>query len=220
MKYSFSLILTLLAITSISFRSYSQTDDEAIVKDSLLINNQEEEEIETEKRKRLISFIDGSSDLDKNHSPSKAAIYSAAFPGLGQIYNKRYWKLPIIYGVTGFLIFQTIQTHREYVSYRDALFLIDISQLTDSNFELSTSNNPLFAFSRAAVESRKDTFRATRDRLIVWASLFYIINIVDAVVDAHLVNFDTSKKRLVNISPELLPAGQALVPGINLQLNF
>lgn len=70
------------------------------------------------------------------HSPHKATIYSAIIPGLGQAYNKKYWKIPVIYGLTGVLTYFAIDNNKEYVVYKDAYkWRLDDNSATVDKFE-------------------------------------------------------------------------------------
>ena len=129
----------------------------------------------------------------KDHSPHKAAIYSALVPGLGQIYNKKYWKLPIIYGATGIFIYAFDFNNDQYIKYKNAY--ADMSAGKISSFEGITDEKILL---RA-----RDGYQRDRDLNVIVLAAFYLLNIVDATVDAHLFDYDISDDLSLNIRPTI-----------------
>ena len=125
------------------------------------------------------------------HSPHKAAIYSAVVPGLGQVYNKKYWKLPIIYGATGIFIYAFDFNNDQYIKYKNAY--ADMSAGKISSFEGITDEKILL---RA-----KDGYQRDRDLNVIVLAAIYLLNIVDATVDAHLFDYEISDNLSLNIQP-------------------
>lgn len=136
----------------------------------------------------------------KPHSPKKATIMSAIVPGLGQAYNKKYWKIPIIYGGIGTLSYFLSNDFELYNFYKD--------QYQNSNF---TDNA---AFSNIEI-SRKNI-----EVKIVLISVLYILNVLDANVDAHLRDFDVSDDLSLNVSPNLFFVNNKSHPGISFTLKL
>ncbi|MDD2243342.1 MAG: DUF5683 domain-containing protein [Dysgonamonadaceae bacterium] len=143
--------------------------------------------------------------------PRKAVLYSAFLPGLGQIYNKKYWKLPLIYG--GFFGFTyAISWNNRY--YKDYFYgfrdLTDDDDSTNSwhNF-LPYGQSPESADKKWLEETlrrRKDYYRRYRDMSIIGTAALYALNIIDAYVDASLFNFDMSPDLSMNIKPTAIQA--------------
>jgi hypothetical protein len=147
------------------------------------------------------------------HSPNKAALYSAALPGLGQIYNDKYWKLPIIGGaavVTGYFI---NFNNRRYLLFRRSYF----AEIDDD----PETVNLVPRFNAEGLQRNLDYFRRNRDLLFITAGIIYLLNIVDAHVDAHLYSFDISEDVTFNSKPTFmtLPNGMPVV-GISLSLRL
>ena len=165
-------------------------------------------------------FLDASSDLDKSHSPRKAAIYSTLLPGLGQGYNKKYWKIPVIYGLGGFLGYKIIQNQKQYKTHRDELFKRDLQTAYPSLSFNVDPNSPFNDLSTELIRTRKDLYRDDRDRFILFSSLLYIVNIVDAVVDAHLVTFTVGENAKLSFEPTLIPNRTYASTGLQMRLNF
>ena len=148
------------------------------------------------------------------HSPRKATIYSALLPGLGQVYNKKYWKVPVVYGafaLTGYFIYYNNQ---RFHKYNDEL--IARSNNDTASFNLSLQNLDL-----ASIKSASDDFRRYRDLNVVITALVYVLNIVDAHVDAHLFYFNVDDNLSLRITPQLqaIP-NQAAVPKLSLNFIF
>lgn len=152
--------------------------------------------------------------LKKKHSPKKAAIMSAALPGLGQIYNRKYWKLPIIYGGLGTLGYLITFNSVQYSLYRKAyLAKIDDDPLTIDEYPFASEDGLL---------QRLNQHRRTRDMLIAGAVLVYALNIIDASVDAHLFEFDVSDDLSLRVEPIINPdltTGSAY-KGFGIKLRF
>ena len=144
-------------------------------------------------------------------SPRKAVIYSAIFPGLGQIYNRQYWKLPILYG--GFVGFTyAITWNNGY--YRD--YLGGYQDIVDDNPDTNRWHNMLpYGMSPETVDEdkkwftdvlkqRKDYYRYYRDLSIIGTFALYLLAIVDAYVDSQLFDFDMSPDLSMRIQPTLM----------------
>jgi hypothetical protein len=112
-------------------------------------------------------------------SPMKAVLYSAILPGLGQFYNKSYWKIPIIGLVGGYFVYEIIKNNNSYIDYSDAY--------TNSQ----TPGNPN---GDQRLKLLREFYRDQRDQFYLYAGLVYLINIFDAYVDAHLFDFDVSDR--------------------------
>lgn len=131
------------------------------------------------------------STKSKDHSPSRATIYSAVLPGLGQVYNKKLWKVPVIYAGMGWFVYQAIDNGQEFNRYREGYkaSLLGSDSLADPilvglGFPAGTSGSRLRA--------GRDLFRRNRDLSIMAVGIIYVLQIVDANVDGHLFNFDVS----------------------------
>ena len=133
------------------------------------------------------------SSYAKRFDPRKALLYAAVLPGSGQVYNKKYWKLPIVYG--GFFggIYLVSFYQEQHVRFRKNLF-----ELLDD----PTATNPN-GFTQDQLRSLVDKARRERDYFLVLTGLWYILQMVDAHVDAHLKEFDLNPKLKVSLEPHL-----------------
>jgi hypothetical protein len=145
---------------------------------------------------------------EKKFSPgsTKAVIYSAIFPGLGQIYNRKYWKLPIVYG--GFMgcAYAISFNSRYYNDYMSAyLDFMDDDPATDSyrnflpyGYKIEASNREWFS---GVLKRKKDFYRRNRDLSYIVTIGLYVICMIDAYVDAELFNFDISPDLTFKVEP-------------------
>lgn len=163
------------------------------------------------------------------HSPKTAAWLSTAIPGLGQVYNRKYWKVPIIYAGLGVSAFLVYYYHKEYVYYRTEYRLRVSPSLDLVNVNVENTPNPkLASYPTENVYAYENLNRRNMELSIIALSVFYILNIVDAAVDAHLMDFDVSD----DLSMQIIPYGRSnnmqyysflhTSPnlGFTLQLNF
>lgn len=146
------------------------------------------------------------------HSPRKAAMYSAVFPGMGQIYNRKYWKVPIVYAGMGTLMYSAIWNGRRYRHYFD-------------KYKYMTEIDPplpeLDGQSLREVEWYKDSHLRYRNLFVILSVGFYALQIVDANVDAHLIDFDISEKLTLTLDPAMLgPGDNEATFGLRCCLNF
>lgn len=136
-------------------------------------------------------------DEPKPHSPQKAALISALVPGSGQIYNKKFWKAPIVWAGIGVTTYFIIDNTKNYHMFRDEYL---------ARLDGNTINPELDIYSEAGLRNAADTYQRWRDLSYISLAAIYILNIVDAAVDAHLFTFDVGDDLSVNITPFTTPA--------------
>lgn len=150
---------------------------------------------------------------DSSFSPRKATIRSAIFPGLGQIYNRQYWKLPIVYGTIGTtagIFFYNLKTYKEL---RQSYIL---------KVDDDTANDKLIPYkyillSPNSLKSYRDDFRRNIDYSVLVFLLAWGLNVVDATVSAHLKQFDVNDNLSLKIKPVLTADGRF---GLGLVMNL
>ena len=139
--------------------------------------------------------------LNEVHSPRKAAIRSALIPGWGQAYNKKYWKIPIVYGALGTtagVFIYNIQTYKELrVAYRGKYNARVLNDSTDY-FKMKTKYIPI---SEESLRFNRNEFRRNIDYTVLVFIALWGLNVVDATVDAHLKSFDVSPDLSLRIKP-------------------
>ncbi|WP_424494452.1 DUF5683 domain-containing protein [Salinimicrobium sp. GXAS 041] len=122
-------------------------------------------------------------------APARAAFYSAVLPGLGQAYNDKYWKIPIVYTALGVGVYFYINNDRQYDRYRDA-YKSRLAGRTNDEF-LDEDGNPLLSTPRL-IDAQKFYQRNKEISILVLVGM-YALNIIDANVDAHLQQFNVSE---------------------------
>jgi len=132
-------------------------------------------------------------------APSKAAFYSAILPGMGQIYNKRYWKAPIAWGLIGSSIYMYTWNNDNYKSFRTA-FKRRQAGFTDDEF-YDLNNGIIPSLDGDDLEYQQKRFQSDRDLWLVVAIGMYALNIVDANVDAHLKQFNIDDDLSIDFEP-------------------
>ncbi len=142
--------------------------------------------------------------------PAKAAFYSAILPGAGQAYNKKYWKIPLVYAAIGIPVYFFITNDREYDRFRDA-YKNRIAGIDDSNTEFANlSNDGLIRAQR--------TLRRNKELALLLALAGYALNIIDANVDAHLLQYNVDEN--LAIRPHLKYDQFENTSNLGLTLNF
>jgi hypothetical protein len=152
----------------------------------------------------------------KEHSPTKATIMSACLPGLGQVYNKKYWKIPIIYagfGIMGYFIYTNAD---EYMNYKCA-YIESVGGSMNGNYSYLVQK-----YTQADLLSAREYYRRNLEISILLTAVWYALNILDATVDAHLYTFNISENLSMKVEPALLPSGYGYKPagGVRLCLHF
>lgn len=138
----------------------------------------------------------------KAHPPRAAALRSAIIPGWGQFYNKKYWKIPIIYaalGITGYIFLDNIKTYKEYRFAYAAR--IKAEQLPPDSTDYFKLKDLYKVISPGSIQAARNRFRQYVDYSALFFIVFWGLNVVDATVDAHLMSFDVSPDLSLQIKP-------------------
>lgn len=169
-----------------------------------------------------ITYVASVADALISHSPSRqspvaAMVSSALLPGLGQLYNRSFWKLPIIYGSLGYLISAVVSNHAQYIRYERAYVALaddDPSTVDEFNGKI-----PL-----RTLEYGANFYRRYRDLSIIGVVVVYALNIIDAYVDAHLFYWNVDDDVEVRATPQLATLnqgeGRSMVPSVLLSISF
>ncbi len=143
--------------------------------------------------------------------PRKALLYSAVFPGMGQVYNKKYWKLPIVYGGFYMLTYVAFRYNDLYNQYKVELFAV----------ARDPSYVPPSGYTEEQLRSVTEFYRRQRDFFLILDGMWYLLQLVDAHVDAHLRDFDLNPQLKVSLGPSVQQHplfGQA--SGLSLTIKF
>ncbi len=142
--------------------------------------------------------------------PAKAAFYSAILPGLGQAYNKKYWKIPLVYGAIGTSAYLYIDNQKNYNLYRDEY---------KSRLEGLPSKNPSLAeLDESRLIRIQKGFQRNRDLSALFMVGFYILNIIDANIDASLSQFNVDEN--LAFKPAVIKNDITLKSDFGLALNY
>jgi hypothetical protein len=150
-------------------------------------------------------------------NPRKALILSFALPGAGQIYNRKWWKVPIVYGALGALTWVEINNIREYRALRDNYLL-----LVDGDDNTNPTEAPYIFLDATQTKYYRDVYRRYVEQSSLALGLAYILAATDAFVDAHLASFDVSDDLSLRVTPrtQAVPGmGPAFGVGLTLDLG-
>lgn len=186
--------------------------------DTIRVENHPKDSISTIKPKSDVEVL---TDIEESnapavklkYSPTKAGLYSAVLPGLGQYYNKKYWKIPIVWGAIGTGVGITLWNDKQYKRYRNA-YVAELNGLPHEFLDIP-------GITKEALGRTQDRMKRQRDYSIAVTALVYILNIMDAVVDAHL--YEQKNDPDLAIKPTLIYdefAKQNTKPGLTLSFRF
>jgi len=137
-------------------------------------------------------------------APSKAAFYSAILPGLGQAYNKKFWKVPIVIAALGTSLYAYDFNNIQYQRFRTAFKRRQAGFIDDEFYDLPPRSGTQLAapeFSTAALQDAQERFQRDRDLMLLVTLGLYALNIIDANVDAHLKQFNIDEDLSINFQP-------------------
>lgn len=194
----------------VSLMLYSQSDNPENllrVEDTIAVKSKEEAQV-------LKDIEKVNTPLEKpKYSPTRAGLYSAVLPGLGQYYNRKYWKIPLVWGAVGTGVGIAVWNQKQYTRYRNAF----VSELNGQTHEFSDING----ITKEVLGRAQDRAKRQRDYAIAIAGLIYVLGIVDAVVDAHL--YDQRTDPDLAIKPTIIDNQWNVSPpkaGISISYNF
>ena len=161
----------------------------------------------------LVSVLSANAQkkTEKDFSPRKASLLSAVIPGAGQIYNKKYWKVPIVFAAVGTSIYYIDYNIKEYNLYKTALIARQDDDPNTVDLKYSGLSDDL-------VSRRAEYYRRMRDISFIALAATYILNILDASVDAHLKDFDVSDDLTVSLGG--IQQGATFAPALTLRKRF
>lgn len=152
-------------------------------------------------------------DIEKVHNPKKATLYSAILPGLGQAYNEKYWKIPVIYAglaTTGYFMYVN---NVEYKRYKDA-YKIRMDDDPNSIDEFDGKYND------QSLKNIRDYYRRNFELMIVASVAIYALNIIDATVDGHLKDFEVNDDISLRFDAGLMHSSQCTTPVLQINIKF
>ncbi|MCK8481441.1 DUF5683 domain-containing protein [Psychroserpens algicola] len=145
-------------------------------------------------------------------APSKAAFYSAILPGLGQAYNKKYWKIPLVYAAIGIPVYLYVKNDQDYQLYRDAY------KRRLSGFPQASEGDPFPNITNDGLINAQKQLRRNKELALLIAIGAYALNIIDANVDAHLLQFNVDED--LSLRPHFKYNEMENNTNLGLTLNF
>jgi len=176
------------------------------------------------KEEKLGAFDRGEAAEINPLAPAKAAFFSAVLPGLGQAYNKKYWKIPMVYAALGSSLYGYLNSQSAYTEFRNAFKSRRAGFMTDKYYDLNNSGlvpgSP--DISDSSLQKAQELAQDNRDLALVVTIGIYALNIIDANVDAHLKQFNVSQDLSFQWSPTLEKSGinQQWYTGVQLSLRY
>ncbi|HSW68163.1 MAG TPA: DUF5683 domain-containing protein [Bacteroidales bacterium] len=150
------------------------------------------------------------------HCPERATWYALALPGLGQAYNRKFWKIPIVYAGFAGLGYNAHINRIEFLKFREAFQHV-------LNQDTIPINNPYIdRYNLQQLRQGMDFYRRNMEFGYILTGFWYILTVLDAVVDAHLFDYDISEELSLRASPVMLPnlASRRYISGMTLTLRF
>ena len=153
----------------------------------------------------------------KPHSAHKATIYSFVLPGLGQAYNKKYWKVPVVYAGFGVIGYMISNNRKEYKLYKAAYEFVPIE-----GENLPSPNEYYDLYSKDQLKQGRDYYRRNMELSYILAGFWYLLNVIDASVDAHLFDFKVSPNLSLRFDPYIYnqPMNNQTIPGLRMQVSI
>jgi hypothetical protein len=201
------LYIFILVTCLIILNSYSQEDPIPTVKDTISITKDSIPKI-------IDTIVDNSKQFDAL-SPAKAAFYSAVLPGLGQAYNKKYWKIPLVWGTMGAGVYFYTLNSDNYNRARTAYKL----RRNDKPDEFNGENGNIFLSEDALIRAQK-SYKKDRDLSLLVTVAFYILQIVEASTNAHLLQHDVDDN--LSFNPKIIKdiTTNKSIVGASINFNF
>ncbi len=152
-------------------------------------------------------------NLDPN-APAKAAFYSAVLPGLGQTYNRKYWKIPIVYGALGTSMYLYIDNNNEYNRFRD-----EFKRRLNLGLDGPEGNGGEFDnLTNQALIEAQELFQRNRDLALLISVGLYALNIIDANVDAHLQQYNVNEQ--LTFTPKIFQDPLSFSTSVTLSITY
>jgi len=146
----------------------------------------------------------------QNHKPALASVLSIALPGAGQIYNRKYWKAPIVWAGLGVSTYFVVDNQNQFIRFRDA-YRNRINNIPQPEFD---------GYTPAGLKAERDLYQRNRDFAAVLGLIGYLLNVVDATVDGHLFHFDVSDDLSLRWQPTAPAPNLGYQPGLTLTLQW
>ena len=153
----------------------------------------------------------------KYPNPRVAALLSFVLPGAGQVYNKKWWKVPIVYGALGGMTWLSVTNDKQYRALRN-----NYKWVVDGDDNTNPTESPYIFMSATQLKSYRDQFRGYTEKSYLFLGVTYLLVVTDAFVDAHLSSFDVSDDLTLKIVPDIQSGSGAFGAsfGVGIRLGF
>lgn len=163
-----------------------------------------------------ISKTTSDTTLVTKHSPKRAAVYALVLPGLGQAYNHKYWKIPIVYAGFGTMVYFIKFNRDNFRQFRDAYSFVLDGSTGDP------PNNLVYRYAQSQLKEGREYYLRNLEVSYIATGAWYILQALDAVVDAHFFDYDVTEDLSLHLSPWTPPAVAGIKPagGFSLTMRF
>ncbi len=212
-KFQLQIILLLLMLLPVCMHAQVKRDSLVVKDTSGKIIASHPIQVDTTNKKK-------DSALAHRHTPKGAAIRSAILPGWGQIYNNKWWKLPLVYTAVGIPIYLYVDNRKFYKDCNYAIAVVESGTTNpDSLDKVNSKLRPLVdAHDTQSLLNERNQVRKYMDYSILFTLFFWGLQVVDATVDAHLRYFDISNELSFKVKPVFFPDTKAV--GVGLAFNL
>jgi hypothetical protein len=150
------------------------------------------------------------------HSARKATFYSMALPGLGQAYNHKYWKIPVIYAGFGTLAYFIHTNNKRYVDFKEAY-----KWKAGDSTTVKPANNPYVdKYDQSQLLEGQNYYRRNLEVSVMFTAVLYLLNVVDAAVDAHFFDYNISDDLTMRVDPFISPPALTAKQGGGLKITL
>lgn len=233
------IILCMFILSNAVFFAYAQAPEDIAINDTIYLNSADSiSETSILIKEDTLALKQAMNNVPSfKPNPKRAVLYSAIFPGMGQVYNKKYWKLPIVYGGFVGFIYAITWNNKTYQDYKEAY--IDLHDDRENNLEKPPGdwhqswkdlmpaggtaekyiNDSYFD---SSLRKRTDYYRRYRDLSIILSVAWYFLCMADSYVDAQLFDFDITPDLSMRIEPVVTPRTRhsSDLYGINCCIKF
>ncbi len=183
--------------------SIAQTNQDTLI--NISEDNISTEDTKVKEKSKIGSFFNIFSG-----KPGRAALYSLLIPGGGQLYNRKYWKVPIAAGVEGFLFYRVIRASQKYNGYKRAYLRFQEGKIFHYNGHTSADH----------IKSFRDKYQLEKESAIVYLTLAHLLSVIEAFVNRHLMEFDMSDDLTIDMKSEILTPQTIPIEYVGMQLTY
>jgi hypothetical protein len=230
-----TVFFTLLAIILFAAGASAQTNTDSLrlvqspsdtihaypdtVKKDVIVVAGDTQRVNTNNQQGRVAVNDSLSKIKKHKFepiPKKSGLFSAIIPGTGQIYNRQYWKVPLVYGAAAASIYFFSYNYDKYTTYKKAYF----GRLTNGGNSTADETEEIKRYATGDLKTLQDEYRKYLDMTVILSAVGYAAQVIDAIASAHLKNFDMSRDISFQFKPSVQPSYAGLGVGVGVTMNF